>query len=453
MKLTRVITALVFATVSSAQTSQPQKIIDDYLQAEGGQKAVAQRRTVKIAGNLTVEATGNTGSWSLIAQVPDRFYMEAIAGQDRAIEAYNGRSPWGQDAADAVHTLTGETAKAVEATARYWNDRLSDVKKSKLGVQFVGIEKVNGRDTYHVQVMPAAGGIAREVFFDTRSHLVAREVLPTAQLDYDDYRPVQGIQTPFRIDLRRGGHVYRIDVTHAEFNSPVGDSIFDFPHITNTPLPDIATLVRDVTKNQNALDEIQKQYTCHVTEEQQIVDSKGRVTSKTTRESEVFNIGGEEVRHLVAKDGKPLEGNDKKKEDERFSKQFEKQTREAEAAARDPKKQAKQQEKDDAQISDFLRVVRFTNPRRERFRGEDVIAVDFGPNPDFKPGKAIENVIHQMAGVLWVDENALDVVRLEAHFNASVKIGGGVVGSLEKGSSFVFEQARVNDEVWLPTSR
>src|SRR5579863_6611543 len=88
----------VFATVSSAQT--PQKIIDDYLQAEGGQKALAQRRTANIAGNLTEEATGKTGSWSLIAAAPDRFYMEAIAGTDRAIEAYNGRSPWGQDSTD-----------------------------------------------------------------------------------------------------------------------------------------------------------------------------------------------------------------------------------------------------------------------------------------------------------------------------------------------------------------
>jgi hypothetical protein len=439
----------VFANISSAQT--PQKIIDDYLQAEGGQKALAQRRTVKITGNLTEEATGKTGSWSLISEVPDRFYTEAIAGADRAIEAYNGRSPWGQDATDAVHTLTGDTAKEVEATARYWNDRLSDVKKSRLGVQFVGIEKVHGRDTYHVEVLPAAGGIAREVFFDTRTHLIAREVLPTEQLEYDDYRPVQGVQTPFRLGLRRGGHEYKIIVTRAEFNSPVDDSVFDFPRPANTPLPDIATLVRDVTKNQNALDELQKQYTCHVTEEQQSVDSKGRITSTTARESEVFNIGGEEVRHLIAKDGKPLEGNEKKKEDERFNKEFEKQTREAEAAARDPKKQARQQEKDDAQISDFLRAVRFTNPRRERFRGEDVIAVDFGPNPDFKAKKAIENVIHQMAGVIWIDEKARDVARLEAHFNASVKIGGGVVGSLEKGSSFVFEQARVNDEVWLPT--
>jgi hypothetical protein len=176
--------AFVFATVSSAQT--PQKIIEDYVQAEGGQKALGQIRTEIIAGNLTEVSTGNTGSWSLIAEAPDRFYTEAIAGADRAIEAYNGRSPWAQDSPDPARTLTGEPAKEVETTARYWNERLSDVKKSRLAVQFVGIEKVRGRDTYHVRVQPVAGGIGREIFFDTDTHLVAREVLPTEQLDYND---------------------------------------------------------------------------------------------------------------------------------------------------------------------------------------------------------------------------------------------------------------------------
>ncbi len=432
-----------FAVVLRAQT--PQKIIDDYLQAAGGQKALAQIRTETITGSLSEESTGRTGTWSLISTAPDRFYSEIIAGPDRVVEAYNGKSPWGQDSAEGVRTLTGDSAKQTEATARCWNDRLADLKKSRWSATFAGIEKVRGRDAYRVQVLPAAGGIACEVFFDTRTHLMVRETLPTEQLEYDDYRPVQGIQTPFQLDLRRGGHDYRVVVTHAEFNSQVADSVFDFPHTATTPLPGIADLLREVTRNQTALDEIQKQYTCHVTEEQESVDSKGRVTSKTIRESEVFNIGGEEVRHLIAKDGKPLEGSEKKREDERFDREFQKQ------AARDPKKQAKQQEKDDAQISDFLRAIRFTNPRRERFRGEDVIAVDFGPNPDYKPRKAIENVVHQMAGVVWIDEKARDVARLEAHFSANVKIGGGVVGSLEKGSSFVFEQARINDEVWLPT--
>jgi len=268
------------------------------MQTQGGAKAVARIRTETIAGNLTEESTGKTGSWSLISRAPDRFYTEIIAGPDRIVEAYNGMSPWGQYSPEDARTLTGDAAAQTEAAARYWNERLADVKKSKLSLQFMGVEKVRGRDTWHILVS-SDPGVTRELYFDAGTHLIAREVQPNAQLDYDDYRPVQGIQTPYRIELRRGGHVYKIAVTRAEFDSAVDDSVFNFPRASTTPLPDIATLIREVTKNQKAIDELQKQYTCHVTEEQESTDSKNRIRSTTIREYEVFDVAGEEVRRLL----------------------------------------------------------------------------------------------------------------------------------------------------------
>jgi hypothetical protein len=56
-----------------------------------------------------------------------------------------------------------------------------------------------------------------------------------------------------------------------------------------------------------------------------------------------------------------------------------------------------------------------------------------------------------VSGVVWIDDNARDVARLEAHFDDSAKLGGGILASLDKGSNFVFEQALVNNEVWLPS--
>ncbi|MGA2901577.1 MAG: hypothetical protein ABSF40_15215 [Candidatus Acidiferrales bacterium] len=80
-----------------------------------------------------------------------------------------------------------------------------------------------------------------------------------------------------------------------------------------------------------------------------------------------------------------------------------------------------------------------------------MIVFDFGPNPDYKPKNLAENIVQKLGGVLWVDEQARDVARLEARFNDNVKIGGGILASLSKGSNLVFEQTMVNDEVWLPS--
>jgi hypothetical protein len=217
------------------------------------------------------------------------------------------------------------------------------------------------------------------------------------------------------------------------------------------PLPDIPTLLRDVGKNQRALEELRKLYTSHVSEEEDKINSDGEVKSRTVKDYDVFYIGDEEVRHLLATDGKPLDGGEKKKEDDRFSKQFDELKKKQAELANDPKRQAKQAEEDDAQISDFLRAERFTNPRREEFRGQEVIAFDFSRNPDYKPKKTIERVIQALSGVIWVDEQAREIVRLEAHFAESVKVGAGLLGSLQKGSNVVFEQEKINREVWLPS--
>ncbi|HUI57408.1 MAG TPA: hypothetical protein VLY04_20670 [Bryobacteraceae bacterium] len=442
--------ALLATSLPASPAQNAQKVLEDYLRAMGGAKALAQIQTATIAGSLTEESTGQTGSYSLIAKAPNRLCLEIIAGSGREVEAYNGMSAWGQDTAEGLRTLTGAPAKEAEASARYWNSRLADVKKAKFNLRLVGLEKVRGRDAYHVQVTMGPG-LTREVFFDAQSHLIVKEAEPASalEIEYDDYQPSDGIPTPHRIEIRRGGHQYKVAVTRAEFNRPVEDTAFDIPHPAGALLPDIKGLIMEVTKNQKAIDELQKQYTCHVTEEEQKVDSKGRIASSTAKEYEVFNIAGDEVRHLIAKDGKPLAGDEKKKEDERFNKEYDKMEKKAGAPV-DAKKQAQEDAKDQAQISDFLRAVRFLNLRRERFRGHDVIAVDFGPNPEYKPKKMIEGIIQKLMGVVWIDEQALDVVRLEGHFADTAKIGGGVLAAIDKGSSFVFEQAKMNDEVWLP---
>ncbi|HEY6465174.1 MAG TPA: hypothetical protein VIY69_04230, partial [Candidatus Acidoferrales bacterium] len=273
------------------------------------------------------------------------------------------------------------------------------------------------------------------------------------QIDYFDYKSTDGVMEPGRIELHHNGHDYQITVTSVEVNAPVQDSIFDFPQAEGRPLPDIAQLLRDVDRNQKAIDEIVKQYTCHLTELDEQRNSDGRLTPRSVHEFDVFYVGedGKAVRHLIARGGKPLEGDEKKKADQRFNKDFDEAKKKAAELASDPQKQAKQDEEDQAQISDFLRAEKFTNPRRELFRGQDVIVFDFGPNPDYKPKKLVDSIVQKLVGVIWVDEQARDIVRLEARFNDNAKIGGGILASISKGSNFVFEQALINNEVWLPS--
>ena len=457
-----------------------QKILNEYVHAEGGAKALAGIQTASITGSLTDDATGQSGTYSLITKAPNKFYSEIIVEPRRLVEAYNGKSAWGQDtsdqdssgqdtgansssgAVDAPHTLTGAVASEWEAAGRYLNSRLADAKKSKFGLQLIDSEEVDGRKAYHVRIV-LSPRVSRELFFDAQTHLLIREIIPAAaqqpgsknaaaeELDYADYRRVDGIEMPYRITLRRAGRAYTVAVSRIEWNAPVNDSVFDFPNSKGRPLPDIKALLLDVAKNQKAIEELQKQYTCHVVAEEEKFDSRGDVTSREVKEYDVFNCGGDEIRHLVKNDSKPLSAEQQRKEDERFNKEFSELQKKQAELANDPKKQEKEDERQQAQISDFLRAETFTNPRRERFRGQDVIVFDFGPNPEYKPHKLVESIVQKLVGVVWIDEQARDVARLEARFSDKVKIGAGLLASLDKGTNLVFEQTKINGEVWLPS--
>ena len=234
----------------------------------------------------------------------------------------------------------------------------------------------------------------------------------------------------------------------AQFNDSATQSE---PSPDTRPLPDIPTLLLDIQKNQSAIEDLRKLYTCHLSEEEDKTDSDGNVKSRTVKDYDVFYIGEEQVLHLLAKDGKPLEGDEKQREDGRFNKRYDDLEKKQAELASDPKKRAKKEEEDEAELSDFLRAEKFTNPRRVLFRGHEVIAFDFAGNPDYKAKKEIDRIIQKLIGVMWVDEQAREIARLEAHFAESAKVGGGLLASVHKGSNFAFEQEKINNEVWLPS--
>jgi hypothetical protein len=251
--------------------------------------------------------------------------------------------------------------------------------------------------------------------------------------------------------LPASGPAFATPQNHANAPASNPEKATPHPEPDTRPLPDIPKLLRDVDKNQRALEEIHKLYTCHLLEKEDKLDSNGQVKSTTVKEYDVFYIGDDEVRHLLAKEGKPLSPSEQKKEDAKFNKEYDELKKKQAELANNPKKQAKKDEEDEAQISDFLRAERFRNPRRVLYRGKEVIAFDFATNPEYKAKKEIDRIIQKISGVLWVDEDAREIVRLEAHVDEPIKLGAGILASLHPGSTLVFEQEKINDEVWMPS--
>jgi len=225
------------------------------------------------------------------------------------------------------------------------------------------------------------------------------------------------------------------------------------PAPDSAPLPDASTLFAQVLENQNEVDKAREAYTYTMTVTDLKTDAGGHVSEGRIRAYEVFSVAGKRFRQLVAKDGQPLKPGEARKEEERVAKAVRKHRRQSRQDAAKQREPGAKGEGDDDEVtaSDLLRICRFVNPRREPFRGQVVLAYDFEPRPDARPQGRAESWIQKMGGRIWIDESAKRLLRLEARVNDTLKVGGGLVVSVRPGSSLVFEQALVKDEVWLPT--
>jgi hypothetical protein len=447
--LLRAIIALIPACLTMPANAQDAaKIVDQYIKAEGGSKVLARVNTLTLEGTFANSANDKAGTYTLITKQSNRYYSELVDGDRTSIEAYNGKSAWHQNAGELV-TLVGPEGAQLEAAGQYYNSRLVNAKKNKLGIGLVGHAQVRGKVALQIEVTTSAG-LKRQIFFDPQTHLIVKEAAPIGGIDeqilYDDYRTQNGVKLPFKIELHRESDTYDITVTRTVVNGTVGERVFDFPTKSQVQLPDLKALFKEIDDNQKAIDKIKENYTGTRAEEETEYDKTGKVTKREAKEYTFFYLDGDEISTLISKDGKPLGEEEQKKENEKTQKEI----REHEKKEAKDKEKAKKDD-DDPGIEVFLRACQFVNPRRERFRGQDVLVFDFEPNPEFKPHKLAEKLVQKLAGVVWIDEKSHDVARLEGYFVGDFKLAAGMLANLQKGTSFVFEQAFTNNEVWLPT--
>jgi hypothetical protein len=447
----------VFCRAAPAQAQDAANMLKQYVKASGGARALSKIQTISLEGAVAAQNGGKPGAYTFEVKLPNRYYSELVVGDQPLIEAFNGKSAWHQNASGEISTLVGPEGLQLEAAARYYNSHLLNPKKNKLVITYVGGARVRDKDASQLEV-ETPSGVKWQVFFDAQSHLVAKESALVAgvnqEIFYDDYRAENGVQLPHKIELHRGANVYSIDVTRAAVNEPVGERVFDFPRKSQVQLPDLKALFKQIDANQQAVDKIKENYAGTKVEEETDYEGNGKPKKPDVRESTFFYLDGTEVSTLVKINGQPLSAEAQKKENARVLKQIEELEKAAQkkvSSDQKAKQEQKDEEEEEVSIDAFLRACQFVNPRRERFRGQDVLVFDFEPNPEFKAHTLIEKVIQKLGGVIWIDEKALDVVRIDAFFVNNVKIGGGLVADLQKGTRVILEQTYVNNEVWLPT--
>jgi hypothetical protein len=208
-------------------------------------------------------------------------------------------------------------------------------------------------------------------------------------------------------------------------------------------IPGIRVLMAEVVDHQKQLEKIRENYTYRSLFTDEEMDSNGQLKKTETEERDVFFVNTHRIERTVKKNGKPLDDHDQQKEQDRVNKLVEKAQNTPAGHPLDGQ--------ETVSITHLLDIMDETNPRRAMFRGRSTILFDFAGKHDAKTHGVAEDASKKLAGTLWVDEKDRQVAHMEAHFTDNFHVAGGLVANVQKGSSFVFDQAPVNGEIWFPT--
>lgn len=456
-----ILTAICLILSIHLQAQSPGKTLKRATKALGKKKAIKAVNSWQKKGLIIRSKDGASGEIIMQASKPDLYNASFdISGFESEV-GFNGKSGWKRDSREGLKTFTGIESDDFKAEVIYRNWRWIDYKKQKAKIRNDGTATVNGKKT-NVVTLTSRKGVPVKLFFDASTNLLLREEIrsgdETVVYNFSDYRPVNGVKEAFLIDTMINGEKYSIKFDQIAHNKNIPQSEFNFPNIANQPLPDIPKLLQELKANQEEIEKILEDYSYKQQTIKRELTKDGRLNVKESETVQLTFYKGYRIERVIAKNGKPLTPNQQKSAD----KKAQKRVKEIEKKlAKEQKRKVKQNsdgtpdpEGRRISIAEVLKASKLVNPRRERLKDRDVVVFDFEPDPnfDFKNAKSFLKFFGKTVGVMWIDENDKQVVRIEAVLADSYKIGGGLLAKLRKGASFTLEQDRINEEIWLPTS-
>ena len=209
-------------------------------------------------------------------------------------------------------------------------------------------------------------------------------------------------------------------------------------------------LIRIVTDNYRANYKKERDYTYLDRVVQNKLDGKGESKSTESKTYEIVDLYGEQVQRLVAKNGAPLSAEESAKEEKRIEKLTDKRKNESDdERAKRREEEEKRREKNREFVREVADAFEFHLVGSEVLNGRDAWVISGEPRPGFEPHVKEARLLSKFHGRLWIDKAELQLAKMDVEALDTVSFGW-VLARIHKGTRLVFEQTRVNGEVWLP---
>ena len=239
------ITLLLFLPLAAAaQTAD--EIVKKVLDARGGVDKLKAVQSERITGRISF-SRGVEGAFVVELKRPMKVHVEISLDGQQIIRVYDGKSsgwminPFAEN--KEIQPLSSEELKNI-ADESDFDGPLVDYKTKGNRIELAGKENLDDKPVYRLKLTNKNGDI-RFYFIDASSFLLLKwegirktgeQELPWESF-FSDFREVQGLKYPFRIDQGSPGTEIKQTLTteKMEINPQIDDSHFTKPQIPAPP--------------------------------------------------------------------------------------------------------------------------------------------------------------------------------------------------------------------------
>lgn len=188
------------------------------------------------------------------------------------------------------------------------------------------------------------------------------------------------------------------------------------------------------------------------TYQQEIVERQrnreGKIAHTGSQTHEIMILGGRPYERLIAKDGKPLPAKEAQKEQSELDRELAKRQHESPAERTKVERQRADERRFIREIPDAF-TFRMTGS--ETVSGQPAWVIEAEPKPGFRPKRSAARMFQKVRARIWIEQGTYHWVKLDAQVLDTLSFGLGLF-RVAPGASLHFEQIRVNDEIWLPST-
>jgi hypothetical protein len=214
------------------------------------------------------------------------------------------------------------------------------------------------------------------------------------------------------------------------------------------PAPDPLEIVRRSVERDWTDFESRKNYTYQERSEFRQYGRNETATRVRSETNEILILGGRPYERLTARDDKPLAAREERREQAKLDNELAK--RQHESAAEQARHQ-KERTEERAFIREIPDAFTFRLVKTDTVSNQPTWVIEALPKPGYRAVRARAKDFAKVRATIWIEQDMYHWVKVDADVLNTISVDFGLL-RVARGSSMHFEQTRVNDEIWLPSS-